>query len=297
MRSEPENATIFSDTTPSEYRAWALPVFVAVSLLAHGAVTLLFKVIYPAPRRVELPAATLSVVRVPAAVPQGSGVADATSAEEAIISEWLEGSDPALLTQSRAYLPDFRSLERGRYAPLFERWAPEPAQPPENTPFMREAEQAAAQLKRRQPEMPQIHAAPIMDLAWLGLQDRQPAKGPDNASGTTVRITPLAARLNTPRPHEVAAPQGPELPPLVAQAELDANVQPAEYLVGIAPGGQVLYTLTRQSSNSALLDLAAMQYLRSLPLDSVRALAGPPTNQPVEWLYARITWGREVFRP
>ena len=286
-----EPPPLFDERRPKEYRNWALPLFLLVSLLVHSLGFYTFHVVYPTPQDVQMPTATLNLVTIPA---PGQ---DTATGSQPLLAGWLRDSDPALLATWRAMPPDWFKLERGNYVPLFERWKLQPALAPLVTPFTERSTAMAASVPAAEWDW-RLGQTPLdLDPAWLGMEAAGTTKaiiGEDAGTpATSIQIAPLAAEEAQNAPSAVAAPSPEQLnlPPFHAGGESVGTVQNAEYLLGADIRGQVLFTLTRRGSNSGDLDAATERYLRALKLPKPSGAAGSGLS----WWRARFTWGREVF--
>lgn len=291
---QPADGVTFNDDPPREQRAWALPLFLGLSFLAHSLGFYAFHVVYPKPRDVPTAGATLSLVPLPA-LDAYPAVPDETH----MLRNWLADSDPALLTTWKGHQPNWEYLEQGRYVPLFEDWSAPPALPPEGTPFTEQAAALSAYgpSAAAPPAIPSLHldlgqAPGQVDLALLGFTPPPTENDPPAPGASRVWIWPLAGSepaLET----EFTPPQLPRPTGATGEGSYTA-VQNPEYLLGTDGTGKVLFILTRRGSNSEALDQAAEGYLRGLTLGTA---AGVADTMPLRWWHARLAWGREVFAP
>ena len=111
------------------------------------------------------------------------------------------------------------------------------------------------------------------------------------ASGEVKAATPPA--VSAPQPTTVSfsaalASRAPApLPPLILHARAAAPVEPTRHLIGVNDHGEVRFLFLQNPSGQPALDAQAAAHLQTL--------AFAPSDVPITWATATVTWGDDAY--
>jgi len=195
---------------------------------------------------------------IPRSSPQVS-VLSPSSPEALALLHWIDAQDPALVATANSVAPP--GIYDIAYRPSYATMRTAPLGPVEQTV-------AVAFPPARDP------------LAIITSADAKPAPLPtvNQPHPTTIAFSPaLAARAPAP------------LPPLVLKTHAAEPVEPTRQLIGITARGEVRFVFLQSSSGNPTLDAQAAAHLQTL--------AFSPSETPITWTTAIVTWGDDAFGP
>jgi len=232
-----------------DYRkvSFAVPGFILLSLLLHGVAFTLFQVVYP----------PSGMLRPP---PAGITLLTPSTPENRALLQWIAAGDPALSSQPQEVTPP--GLLEQHYQPSYGELytEPKPAElPVENIrmPSLIDSQGLIAAVSRQSP------AATIPSLACP----------------TQMRFSPeLANRKST-------AGEANQKP-VNFQFKTHSSLEPAQFLVGVNPSGEVGYIFLEHSSGEPKIDREA---------ESMIGKSHFEPGKETTWGMVCFCWGNDVF--
>ena len=192
---------------------------------------------------------------IPPSAPQVS-VLTPSSPEAIALLHWIDAQDPALVAAASAVTPP--GLLDIPYRPSYEK-KPAPLGPVEQP--------VAVPFPAARDPLAIIASGEVKAVAPPAIRAPQP---------TSVRFAAvLASRVPEP------------LPPLVLHTRATAPVEPTRQLIGVNDHGEVRFVFLQNSCGQPALDEQAAAHLQTL--------AFAPSDAPITWATATVTWGDDAY--
>ena len=248
MNAQPSRALLFSGQEPGVL-PWTLLGFILLSACVHAFAFFIFQIVYPPAVRAGPPPVQVGLL------------APGTPETDAIL-RWIDSDDPALAAEpGHAPIPGLMTLP---YIPSYATVHARPAMAPST----------------EQP-LPYPDGASGLDLVKMAASS--PAASPPPSA-------PAETTLSFSGPLKDAAPESiPSLAGLheADLGELQPELQPARFLLGVSDRGEVRYVFLQDSSGDKTLDAGASRLLGQVRFR--------PSAASMTWGFATFFWGSAVY--